>query len=100
MNLPLFPSLATHEVIPYHVGELDNMEQELQDALEQWWKQLVQEAQQKQRVQEYKKTYAYELSVFYGFFAPNHKSYLAKGLKPEEAAAAADRDHINSLLYR
>ena len=46
-TIPLFPSLATYEVIPYHTGELDNLEQELQDALEQWWKQLVQEAKQK-----------------------------------------------------
>ena len=48
-TIPLFPSLATLEEAVERgkeMAELDNMEVELQDALEQWWKQLVQEAQQ------------------------------------------------------
>ena len=48
-SIPLFPSSATIELAMERgkeQTELDNMEQELQDALEQWWKQLVQEAQQ------------------------------------------------------
>lgn len=49
-TIPLFPSLATIELAMERgkeQAERDYMEQELQDALEQWWKQLVQEAQQK-----------------------------------------------------